>query len=190
MQLVGFGKLRATALAKYVLPSLLLSPLRSITVSSSSRMLHLQVGSQAMARAGSGHNKNKISLPFLNVHFGGLQNLLRLRTDYRYNDRLAAEFGADFNVQQQSVFPAAVLQYEVSAELMSAPQGMLSCVMLHAMLMHEALIHYLSTCADCSQEQALGCATSYCSGLKFPKDFHGAAETSKLQCHREAGVLL
>lgn len=69
-----------------------------------------------MSRSGSGHSKNKITLPFLDVHFSGLQNLLRLRTDYRYNDRLAAEFGADFNIQQQSVFPAAVLQYEVGTQ--------------------------------------------------------------------------
>lgn len=68
-----------------------------------------------MPKSGNGHSQKKVSLPFLpvDVNFTGLQNLLRLRTDYRYNDRIAAELGADFNIQQQSVFPAATLQFEV-----------------------------------------------------------------------------
>lgn len=54
-------------------------------------------------------NKNPLA-----VHFGGLQNLLRLRTKYSFNEKLSGQIGADLNLQQQSVFPAATLQYEVS----------------------------------------------------------------------------
>lgn len=50
----------------------------------------------------------------LAVHWGGLQNLLRLRTQYRINEKLACQVGADLNLQHQSVFPAGTLQYEVT----------------------------------------------------------------------------
>lgn len=56
-------------------------------------------------------NKNPLA-----VHFGGLQNLLRLRTKYSFNEKLSGQIGADLNLQQQSVFPAATLQYEIIAK--------------------------------------------------------------------------
>ena len=54
------------------------------------------------------HSKN----PFA-VHFGDLQNQLRLRTQYSFNEKLSCQVGVDLNLQQQSIFPVATLQYEV-----------------------------------------------------------------------------
>ena len=66
-------------------------------------------------RTGNGHpqksqSEGKNPLAF---HLGGLQNLLKLRTTYRFNERLSGLIGADLNVQQQTAFPVATLQYEV-----------------------------------------------------------------------------
>ena len=66
-------------------------------------------------RSGNGHphTSNFGSKSPLGFHFGGLQNLLKLRTAFKFNDRLSGLIGADLNVQQQTAFPVAVLQYEV-----------------------------------------------------------------------------
>lgn len=66
-------------------------------------------------RTGNGHpqksqSEGKKPLAF---NLGGLQNLLKLRTTYRFNERLSGLIGADLNVQQQTAFPVATLQYEV-----------------------------------------------------------------------------
>lgn len=73
---------------------------------------------ESATRTGNGQphktkNKPKRTNP-LAVHLGGLQNLLRLRTNYRFNEKLSCQVGADLNLQQQSVFPAGTLQYEVT----------------------------------------------------------------------------
>ncbi len=73
---------------------------------------------ESTTRTGNGqphktNSKPKNSNP-LAVHLGGLQNLLRLRTNYRFNEKLSCQIGADLNLQQQSVFPAGTLQYEVT----------------------------------------------------------------------------
>ena len=67
------------------------------------------------SRTGNGHpNKSQAgSKNPLAFHLGGLQNLLKLRTTYKFNERLSGLIGADLNVQQQSAFPVATLQYEV-----------------------------------------------------------------------------
>lgn len=98
----------------------------------------------AMATAGNGHSKNQSRNP-LAVHLGGLQNLLRLRTNYRFNEKLAAEVGADFNVQQQSVFPVAELEYQVS----SFKHGV--------RLIFAAKMHHAALCSDSCEGPALGC---------------------------------
>ncbi|DBB14341.1 TPA: hypothetical protein ACH3X3_004649 [Trebouxia sp. C0006] len=71
---------------------------------------------ESTTRTGNGQphktkSKPKKSNP-LAVHLGGLQNLLRLRTNYRFSEKLSCQVGADLNLQQQSVFPAGTLQYE------------------------------------------------------------------------------
>ena len=67
------------------------------------------------ARTGNGHPQKSQprSQNPLAFHFGGLQNLLKLRTTYRFNEKLSALVGADLNLQQESAFPVATLQYEV-----------------------------------------------------------------------------
>ena len=67
------------------------------------------------SRTGNGHPQKSQSggKKPLAVHLGGLQNLLKLRTTYRFNERLSGLIGADLNVQQQTAFPVATLQYEV-----------------------------------------------------------------------------
>ena len=69
---------------------------------------HTGNGQPHKARA-KPQNKNPLAL-----HWGGLQNLLRLRTQYRINEKLACQVGADLNLQHQYVFPAGTLQYEVT----------------------------------------------------------------------------
>lgn len=66
-------------------------------------------------RGGNGHpykSKPGSQNP-LAFHFGGLQNLLKLRTTFKFNERLSGLVGADVNVQQQTAFPVALLQYQV-----------------------------------------------------------------------------
>ncbi|KAL0035542.1 hypothetical protein WJX77_011400 [Trebouxia sp. C0004] len=75
---------------------------------------------ESATRTGNGQphktkSKPKNTSP-LAVHLGGLQNLLRLRTNYRFNEKLSGQVGADLNLQQQSVFPAGTLQYEIIAK--------------------------------------------------------------------------
>lgn len=67
------------------------------------------------SRTGNGHPQKSQSggKKPLAFHLGGLQNLLKLRTTYRFNERLSGLIGADLNVQQQTGFPVATLQYEV-----------------------------------------------------------------------------
>ena len=67
------------------------------------------------ARTGNGHRQKSQSggKKPLAFHLGGLQNLLKLRTTYRFNERLSGLIGADLNLQQQTAFPVATLQYEV-----------------------------------------------------------------------------
>ncbi len=73
---------------------------------------------ESATRTGNGQPHKTKSKPKktnpLAVHLGGLQNLLRLRTNYRFNEKLSCQVGADLNLQQQSVFPAGTLQYEVT----------------------------------------------------------------------------
>lgn len=124
-----------------------------------------------MSKSGNGHSRNKISLPFLpvDVHFAGLQNLLRLRTDYKYNNRLAAEIGADFNIQQQSVFPAAILQYEVCSQgqLKLVPQLVNSRLGLPKQFSNTSMLH-LQVVAKNRHWGALQATTQ---GLNFRKTF-------------------
>ena len=80
---------------------------------------------ESTTRTGNGQphktkSKPKKSNP-LAVHLGGLQNLLRLRTNYRFSEKLSCQVGADLNPQQQSVFPAGTLQYEVTFLHMYSP---------------------------------------------------------------------
>ena len=65
--------------------------------------------------SGNGHPQKRQSRSQnpLAFHFGGLQNLLKLRTAYRFNEKLSALVGADLNLQKESAFPVATLQYEV-----------------------------------------------------------------------------
>ncbi|KAL3148555.1 hypothetical protein ABBQ38_013989 [Trebouxia sp. C0009 RCD-2024] len=66
-------------------------------------------------RGGNGHpykSKPGSQNP-LAFHFGGLQNLLKLRTTFKFNERLSGLVGADVNVQQQTAFPVALLQYQI-----------------------------------------------------------------------------
>ncbi|KAK9818352.1 hypothetical protein WJX72_011121 [[Myrmecia] bisecta] len=54
-------------------------------------------------------------------HFGflkldGLQHFLRMRTAVQVNEKLSAEFGADFNVTKQTLHPRAALSYELFAK--------------------------------------------------------------------------
>lgn len=66
-------------------------------------------------RSGNGHPQKSQSggKNPLAFHLGGLQNLLKLRTTYRFNERLSGLIGADLNVQHQTAFPVGTLQYEV-----------------------------------------------------------------------------
>lgn len=72
-------------------------------------------GVQEGTRTGNGHpTKSRAgSNNPLAIHFGGLQNLLKLRTTFKFNERLSGLIGADLNVQQQAAFPVALLQYQV-----------------------------------------------------------------------------
>ena len=86
------------------------------------------------SRTGNGHPQKSQSggKKPLAVHLGGLQNLLKLRTTYRFNERLSGLIGADLNVQQQTAFPVATLQYEVRP----TPAGFTSLTRLSACAQH------------------------------------------------------
>ncbi len=47
------------------------------------------------------------------LRWGGLQNMLRLRTEYKFNDKLTGEIGADFHAQQKFMLPFLCLDYRV-----------------------------------------------------------------------------
>eukprot|EP00891_Asterochloris_glomerata_P007376 jgi/Astpho2/7376/Aster-01967 len=50
------------------------------------------------------------------LRWGGLQNMLRLRTEYKFNDKLTGEIGADFNAQQKFMLPFLCLDYRLHAK--------------------------------------------------------------------------
>ncbi len=117
-------------------------------------------------------NKNPLA-----VHFGGLQNLLRLRTNYRFNEKLSGQVGADLNLQQQSVFPAATLQYEVcicGGQINPCSSDLLTAVYV----------------ADHCKGQALGCTASHHSRPVIQESHQFAKKECKLQGHRQSGLQL
>ena len=74
------------------------------------------------------------------LRWGGLQNMLRLRTEYRFNDRLTGEIGADFHAQQKFMLPFLCLDYRVRQSAAvhpwswcqtAHPLQMMHCIALH-----------------------------------------------------------
>ena len=83
---------------------------------------HRSTSTSGFSSSSRGGSQSPPSVNFgpLSVIYGDLNNLLKLRTNFKFTalssrlpNRLVGHFGADLNLQQQSLTPAARLQCEV-----------------------------------------------------------------------------
>ena len=71
-----------------------------------------QIVNAGMSRPSKGQKGLDLG-ELVKLRWGGLQNMLRLRTEYKFNDKLTGEIGADFHAQQKFMLPFLCLDYRV-----------------------------------------------------------------------------